>query len=350
MAGAFTLEGFESPEEVQARIGKAEQAAFRPQGDINSMIYQTAAQGAAGMGGALAQLAGYEDPAVKKARGIQEMMKDLDPTTSAGLYEGSKRLLNAGYTKEASAISDKALQVRKVEASETPDAPKYNTTRINRDGIEETWITKGGIPLKRIAESKIKGDGNISVNFGDKESIKYSFNQLKDASLDAKVADNTLANLDKMEALIGNVNTGTLTNMKVSLSQLGTSLGIDVPKDIANLEAANAVAGDLVMGVLSKFKGAISDAERRFAADIMPKLSQTKEGRAQIVVYLRAIAKRAKTKKNMMTKFIQTHGKQLIPDEGETFDDQWTRHVADNPLFPEPTKSKTGWSIKRAGS
>ena len=65
---AFTLEGFESPEEVQARIGKAKEGAFMPKGDINSLIYQTAARGQAGIGEAVQGALGQEDPAVAKAR------------------------------------------------------------------------------------------------------------------------------------------------------------------------------------------------------------------------------------------------------------------------------------------
>jgi len=125
--GAFTLQGFESPEEVQARIGKAEEAAFRPTGDINSLIYQTAAQGAAGQGGALANLMGYEDPAIKKARGIQEMMRDLDPSTSKGLYEGSKRLFEAGFTAEGADIAKKALETRNAEQAAQGGRGSYFT-------------------------------------------------------------------------------------------------------------------------------------------------------------------------------------------------------------------------------
>ena len=325
--GAFTLQGFESPEEVQARIGKAQEASFMPQGDINAMIYKTAAQGAAGIGGALAQGLGYEDPMIAKAKSRQLILQDTDFTDPQSLRNAISKAGDDVDLKVRLASMHQAIQ------KEVPPT-KYDTTRINRDGIEETWITKNGIPMTRIAESKLK-EGGVSIDFGDKESVKYSFDQLKDASLDSKVADLTLANLDKMEQLIGHVDTSALTPLKVTLSQIGTALGIDVPKDVKDLEAANAVAGDLVMGVLSKFKGAISNEERKFAGSIMPKLSQTKEGRAKIIEYLKAISERARVKKNMMTKFIQTHGKQLIPDEGETFDDQWNKYTNDNPVFPE---------------
>ena len=143
---AFTLEGFESPEEVQARIGKAKEGAFSPKGDINSLIYQTAAQGAAQQGGAVAQALGYEDPAVKKARGIQELMKDLDPTSSKGLYEGSKLLFDAGFTAEGSAVATKALETRKAEqAAESGKGGRgsYSTLQDvqlpDEDGVMQTY-------------------------------------------------------------------------------------------------------------------------------------------------------------------------------------------------------------------
>ena len=92
--GAFTLQGFESPEEVQARIGKAREGAFRPQGDINQMIYQTAAQGAAGMGGALAGALGYEDPQVKKARARQGFLAGVDLTNKSAVGEAARNAMD----------------------------------------------------------------------------------------------------------------------------------------------------------------------------------------------------------------------------------------------------------------
>ena len=98
---AFTLEGFESPEEVQARIGKAKEGAFMPKGDINSLIYQTAARGQAGIGDAIQGALGQEDPQVAKARKVQELMQGLEPDDPESYFEGSKRLNAAGMTQEA---------------------------------------------------------------------------------------------------------------------------------------------------------------------------------------------------------------------------------------------------------
>ena len=81
--GAFTLKGFESPEEVQARIGKVQQGALNTGGGfsgIEGAIYNAAAQGQAGIGKAIQTATGYEDPAVKKARRRQELMSGTDFT------------------------------------------------------------------------------------------------------------------------------------------------------------------------------------------------------------------------------------------------------------------------------
>ena len=109
--GAFTLQGFETPEEVQARIGKAEQAALVPRGDINQMIYQTAAQGAAGMGGALATALGYEEPAVARARSRQELMAGLDLTDRDSLIQAARIAGDRGDIAMQTQLADRALKL-----------------------------------------------------------------------------------------------------------------------------------------------------------------------------------------------------------------------------------------------
>ena len=212
---AFTLEGFESPEEVQARIGKAKESAFAPQGDINQMIYQTAAQGEAGLGDALATGLGYEDPAVKKAKEIQEMMKDLDPTTSEGLYSGARRLFERGMVAEGSAAAAKALETRKAEDAAKRKAGSgrggYTTLQDvqlpDEKGVMQTykvpfdhrtgqykWDEKilpspKGAPAKRlvaksVAEGKLEGVSETEARIslpkvqGDAEYLKKSLDEL----------------------------------------------------------------------------------------------------------------------------------------------------------------------------
>ena len=165
--GAFTLKGFESPEEVQARIGKVQQGALNTGGGfsgIEGAIYNAAAQGQAGIGKAIQTATGYEDPAVKKAKGIQDMMKDIDSSTSAGQYEASKRLFDAGYTKEGAAVAKSALETRKVEGSEGKGAKPSAAMKKMRELVSQ------GVPPE-IAQGLAYGsyritpdsDGNIHL-------------------------------------------------------------------------------------------------------------------------------------------------------------------------------------------
>ena len=352
---AFTLEGFESPEEVQARIGKAEQAALRPTGDINSMIYQTAAQGGAGIVGGLAQGLGYEDPAVKKARQVQDMLKDLDPSTSKGLYEGSQRLMKAGFTKEGADVANKALEVRKVEGAEGDGATKYGTTKMDRDGITETWLTANGIPKELLSTSKVNQKGTVvKVGGGtSKELLKHSLGRLTETNENANIADTTMADIDFISKTLVDENgneleTGGLSEAYAKIGSFAASAGIKL-ENVDKYESAGAAMGDLVMGVLGKFKGAISNAEREFAAKIMPKLSQTAAGRKRISEFLNKISKRAKDKHSMLTSYLKENEYNILGGEGtESFDSVWRKHQKANPLFPDMgSKGKDKLSVKR---
>lgn len=139
--GAFTLQGFESPEEVQARIGKAEQAALRPTGDINQMIFETAARGGAGLGTAVAGALGFEDPAVKKARQVQETMQGLDPADPQSYFEGSKRLNEAGLTKEALFIADKGNSLLKDQRAAETKAKGRGDYWTLKSFVDEKGVT-----------------------------------------------------------------------------------------------------------------------------------------------------------------------------------------------------------------
>jgi len=219
---AFTLEGFESPEEVQARIGKAKETAFRPQGDINSLIYQTAAQGAAGLGGAAATALGYEDPEVKMAKSIQEMMKDLDPSTSKGLYEGSSRLYEAGHTAAAADVAKKALETRKVEQALL--ASKNNQGRSSYHVLKDVMLPTG----------EVDKDGapilaNYKVGFNARTGKLDTENKVlspKDASVQGDVSFAKKA---------GNVKGGDQTQA-----------GIDLPKAQGDAEYLKKTLDELI--------------------------------------------------------------------------------------------------------
>jgi len=183
---------------------------------------------------------------------------------------------------------------------------------------------------------KVKPDSPAAVvNVGEKEAAKYSFNKLAEADAQAGIAQNTLNNIKYIDTALKDIETGRLTELKVSLGELGKSFGLPVPEDIGSLEAANSAMGDLVMGILGKFKGAISNAEREFAATIVPKLTQTKEGRKEISKYMTKMANRAIEYNSQMAKYMSENDSNLVPSGKESFIHQWNKYIEKNPLFDD---------------
>lgn len=178
--GAFTLQGFESPEEVQSRIGKAEEAALRPKGDINSLIYQTAARGESALGSAVQGATGYEAPEVKTARQVQEIMKGLDPSDPQSYFEGSKRLNQAGMTKEALYMADKGNEL----VSDRTKASKTGRGEYHR--LEDMMLPTGeldkeGNPV--LANYKVPFNARTG-----KSNMNDKVLSPKDASIQGRVA------------------------------------------------------------------------------------------------------------------------------------------------------------------
>ena len=186
--GAFTLQGFESPEEVQARIGKAQGAAFAPQGNIDQMIYQVAAQGQAGMGGALAGALGYEDPQVKKARARQESLAGTDFTSRESIKTAIE---NAGEdTALKVQLSNMYLKLKPDDEKFTGDAQLINiAANAKKYGKEMATLAKDLVSTKsqkkesavmsKVAVlqkdlAKAKEDGRIK----DAEELQNSITKL----------------------------------------------------------------------------------------------------------------------------------------------------------------------------
>lgn len=208
MAGAFTLQGFESPEETQARIGKAEMAAMRPSGNLADRFFQSGAQRAGALGGAIATSMGYEDPAVKQSRAMQEAMQGMDMSSSKSLYETAGKLQKMGLTKQAFAVTSKGNEVRKIEAAEAPDPAKLTRFKgaiVNEDGSQTPVIAysdDGGNVYTRDGKDFKKNPPNlIGRDVGTTESDTKKYTTKTAGNIEAKYIDSTegLARLDAME-------------------------------------------------------------------------------------------------------------------------------------------------------
>jgi len=91
--------------------------------------------------------------------------------------------------------------------------------------------------------------------------------------------------------------------------------------------------GNLVMAGLNNFPGQISNEERQFVAGIMPKLTQTPQGREQIIQMLERLSDRPIEYRKTMTDFMKNNDSSLMPEGKDTFYDKWDKYKEENPLF-----------------
>lgn len=152
-------------------------------------------------------------------------------------------------------------------------------------------------------------------------------------------AAGTLRNLDTLETLYKdpNVAKGALAENISGLKNIGASFGIDM-KGLSSEQAAEAITNKMALASRSTAEGggmpgAMSDADRKFLANMQPGLTKTPEGRAQIIDASRKVAQRQIDMANMARQYEMKNG-QL--DLG--FDQQLADYAAKNQMFTQPTK------------
>ena len=220
----------------------------------------------------------------------------------------------------------------------------------------EPWTTPDG---KRIGTKQRGPDGKfvytrdvqsplVSMNSGKQADMVLSdFKEIRDK---ARFAEKTVNNLDFIEATIGDIETGAMTDFKVGISQLAASLNLPYSKEVSSLEGAKTAAGELVMAGLNNFPGQISNSEREFLVERMPGLTQTKEGRKLIVNLLRRAAEETITNRRMMEKYVNRPEPTYFPEGEKSYFQEWDEYRAENPLWqdiPVPKGMEENYGVPR---
>ena len=270
MAGAFTLKGFESPEEVQARIGKVQQGALNTGGGfsgIEGAIYNAAAQGQAGIGKAIQTATGYEDPAVKKARFRQETMSGVDLTDRDSVGEAAKSAMQVDPELGM-------FLIKRHDAMKPVDKKAPKTIKAMRGADEVTMEYVDGkwrdleIGQKPQSKTEVNINNQMEKSFnkalGLKEGAKFA--ERKDTAKNAVI--NISANMKAVSLLNQGMKTGFGANFMVGAGQLLRKAGINYSdNDEINSQAYGALLAKQTAEIIKAFGAGtgLSDADREFA-------------------------------------------------------------------------------------
>ena len=340
-----SLFDFETAEQVRARIGKSGREQDLSIAGLSGA--QQANLAGAQAGRLFAQALGGESPEVTRAKKLQEITSRIDPSNPyEGLLSGAKELQEGGFTGEAFQLLEAAQGFEPKKKKETNLFGKIDPSKFEQASVDafEASIATGtpdyGLLVPRKKTPLVK------VDTGDKKFNSLTISALETAGADADIGSKTIQSLDFIDNALRGLDTGALTDVGVKMAGIASSLGLPFDeKRVASLESAQGAMGDLVMAILGKFKGAISDGERAFAQSMVPKLTQTPEGRTQLSKYMRKVAKRASVRNDMLEDHVVAN-----PNRGSIgFRKVWNKYQEENPLFP-PTIKEDAKSFKAGES
>ena len=153
-----------------------------------------------------------------------------------------------------------------------------------------------------------------------------------------------LATNRRVDGLLKNLETGTFTGAKLSISKIGKAFGISDEflnkmgfmdlDEIADGETFSNIAAGFVFDALENFTGAISEGEREYVESVVPSLQTSPAGIRKIMAIRNAIARRAILKEKMLAEWSQKRdkeGKSPSPNsrnaDNETFNQSYNNFI-----------------------
>ena len=142
-----------------------------------------------------------------------------------------------------------------------------------------------------------------------------------------------IANLTRIDNLLGNFEGGKLSQTGMDIASTANSLGFRIDKNLPNKEAAQALSREIALGLRNPaggagMPGAMSDADRNYLTSLTPSMSQTADGRKSIIAAHIAVERRNQQIADFARKY---ENKYKVLDNG--FFSQLQSWSDANPLF-----------------
>lgn len=175
----------------------------------------------------------------------------------------------------------------------------------------------------------IRGDQEYSKKTGEDAAKRY--NSILEEGMNAQ---GDLTNYGKLDTILSDYEGGKLSGIRQSLGEFANSLGIkDVDPKLDEKQLFHSIVGEAALKRLKQMGGNDSNQDREFVMNMGPSLTQTAEGRKQIVNFYKGIANQRVLRSQMAQKWVQSYGRiDATNPNGQTFDQRWTDWVNRNPV------------------
>lgn len=248
---------------------------------------------------------------------IQQQMRP-DPLVAALAKQGKIYDPETGRVAEMPGFSEIDVQ-RKLREAEALQPLK----------IQQRMAGKPNISLAVNGQQETEFQKRVGKEYGEQ------YSNIMNAG---RQANTTISNLERLDQLLENVQTGkfkpTTTELKKSAKALGFDLeAMGITDDVAPVEAATALSNQMALEMRNPaggagMPGALSDADRAYLQQMTANVSDTPEGRKLKMETRRKLAQRDREVAKLAEDYRRRNG---------TFDEGFYSELAEwsdqNPLF-----------------
>jgi hypothetical protein len=234
------------------------------------------------------------DPAFNTDAAIQ--MLNQDPEGFRDLVRGT-----------AMASMGTADYLKGTETQST--APEYENVQFDEQGnpfginkaTGQYEQVQGGFQRAKPAAQTVvnvdKGEGEQQKAIGKAEGEIY--NTIQKASFDSRKTDATLGRLSQLS---DKAFDGVTAGAYKGAAKLAEAVGIKV-EGLTETELFTALSNDLVLGQTNQLTGVLTDRDMSFLEQTVPQLSQTKEGRKQLIGIMKEVNEASREKAKLAKQF-----------------------------------------------
>lgn len=269
---------------------------------------------------------------------IQAAAKQIYESTSAALsaYQGQQQgqtkfgvTPQYGVDQSGNPVPIQFNDRGEAVTSRMPEGVTISRTPIRMD-LGTEWAILDPVTRQVVGrEPKNIAAANAEEKIGDWVGESYAEMQKTGMS-----AGQTLARLDRLEALSKQIDTGRLAGAKKAISEYAQALGVDV-EGLDEMQAFQALTNQVALEMRNPsggagMPGAMSDADREFLLRTVPNLQNTPGGNKLIIDYARKVAQRNQQVAARAREYKRRTGRM---DEG--FFDELASWSAQTPMFNE---------------
>jgi hypothetical protein len=151
------------------------------------------------------------------------------------------------------------------------------------------------------------GGGQFENAFSKASGAKFA--EVYDGiNTDGMIAGQQIANLGRMEQLLQGVEGGKLAPAGKEIASVAKTFGVTLDPNLGNKEAAESLSREMALAMRKPGTGPMTDKDFENFMLIVPSLSKTANGRAEITATLRAKAQRDIQMAQLAQKYVAERG------------------------------------------